>query len=83
MTDIEALHEARINAAEIALESHRDSLSRSVFMDDDPAMSLSQLLTSLQIYATQMGINFQAACDGDDENLWNEPDQVAVASPSM
>ncbi|MCZ7860625.1 hypothetical protein O9X98_04330 [Agrobacterium salinitolerans] len=64
----------RLNAAEIAVCTHKGIISGAVFTDADPAQNLSQLLTSLQVYARHMGINFQAACDGDDENLWNEPE---------
>lgn len=73
--DIEQLREDRIQAAEIALSAHKDAIGRSVFMDDDPAQNFSQLLISLEVYAARMGINFAAALEGNDEEMWLEPSE--------
>jgi hypothetical protein len=83
MTNIEERIETRINAAEIAISTHKDVVSRAIFTDDDPAQNLAQLLTSLQTYARHMGINFQAALEGDDENFWNEPEVQTASSPAI
>jgi len=63
--------ERRLQAAELAISTHTDAVSRDVFTDNDPGMNLSQLLTSLQLYAKEHGINFAAALEGDDERLYD------------
>jgi hypothetical protein len=79
MTTTEELAENRFHAAEVAIDAHTQAIAGTVFTDEDPAQNLSQLLTSLQAYAAKMGINFQAACEGDDANLWIEPGEQTQA----
>ncbi len=83
MIDPEALKQIRLQAAEIAISFHRDAIGRTHFTDaHDIGGSFTQLLTSLQIYAKEMGLNFEAACNDDEENLWDEPVDSEVADQS-
>jgi len=75
---LQQTQESRVNAAEVAIAAHRDAIRGRIFLDDDPAMNLSQLLASLQLYAKENGINFEAALEGDDDRLYDVDAPSAV-----